>query len=132
MSGHDHARYRRFLNPWFTPVAMKEREPRIREIIGDDFRGELPSFEELTGLLNMSARTLRRRLEKEGTSYQRIKDNARRDAAITMLSRQGMTVSEVADYSSDFLKSVTAEVSFEYRGNLKTIKQELYVHPAKT
>ncbi len=70
---------------------------RIREIIGDDFRGELPSFEELTGLLNMSARTLRRRLEKEGTSYQRIKDNARRDAAITMLSRQGMTVSEVAE-----------------------------------
>ena len=43
-----------------------------------------------------------------------------------------VTVSEVADYSSDFLKSVTAEVSFEYRGNLKTIKQELYVHPAKT
>lgn len=30
----DHGRYRKFLNPWFTPVAMKEREPRIREIIG--------------------------------------------------------------------------------------------------
>ena len=57
----------------------------------------MPSFEELTGLLNMSARTLRRRLEKEGTSYQRIKDNARRDVAISMLSRDGMTVSEVAE-----------------------------------
>lgn len=70
---------------------------RIREIIGDDFRDELPSFEELTGLLNMSARTLRRRLEKEGTSYQRIKDNARRDVAISLLSRDGLTVSEVAE-----------------------------------
>ncbi|MDX1733694.1 MAG: AraC family transcriptional regulator ligand-binding domain-containing protein [Halioglobus sp.] len=70
---------------------------RIREILGDDFREEMPSFEELTGLLNMSARTLRRRLEKEGTSYQRIKDNARRDAAISMLSRDGMTVSQVAE-----------------------------------
>ena len=70
---------------------------RIREILGDDFRDELPSFEELTGLLNMSARTLRRRLEKEGTSYQRIKDNARRDVAITLLSREGLTVSEVAE-----------------------------------
>ncbi len=70
---------------------------RIREILGDDFRDELPSFEELTGLLNMSARTLRRRLEKEGTSYQRIKDNARRDVAITLLSRDGLTVSEVAE-----------------------------------
>ena len=70
---------------------------RIREILGDDFREEMPSFEELTGLLNMSARTLRRRLEKEGTSYQRIKDNARRDVAISMLSREGLTVSEVAE-----------------------------------
>ncbi|MEM9254923.1 MAG: AraC family transcriptional regulator ligand-binding domain-containing protein [Pseudomonadota bacterium] len=70
---------------------------RIREILGSDFREEMPSFEELTGLLNMSARTLRRRLEKEGTSYQRIKDNARRDAAISMLSQQGLTVSEVAE-----------------------------------
>jgi len=70
---------------------------RIREILGDDFREEMPSFEALTGFLNMSARTLRRRLEKEGTSYQRIKDNARRDAAITMLSREGLTVSEVAE-----------------------------------
>jgi AraC-like DNA-binding protein len=70
---------------------------RIRQLLGNDFRREMPSFEELTGLLNMSARTLRRRLEKEGTSYQRIKDNARRDMAITMLSRDGLTVSEVAE-----------------------------------
>lgn len=70
---------------------------RICEILGDDFRQEMPSFEELTGLLNMSARTLRRRLEKEGTSYQRIKDNARRDVAISLLSQDGMTVSEVAE-----------------------------------
>ena len=46
---------------------------------------------------NMSARTLRRRLEKEGTSYQRIKDNARRDVAISLLSRDRLTVSEVAE-----------------------------------
>ena len=70
---------------------------RIRELLGSDLRGELPSFEELTSLLNMSPRTLRRRLEKEGTSYQRIKDNARRDAAISLLSRERMTVSDVAE-----------------------------------
>ena len=70
---------------------------RIREIIGEDFRLEMPSFEELTGLLGMSARTLRRRLEKEGTSYQRIKDTSRRDVAISLLCDDGMTVSEVAE-----------------------------------
>lgn len=31
----DHAKYRRFLNPWFTPVAMKTMEPRIRAIVGE-------------------------------------------------------------------------------------------------
>jgi AraC-like DNA-binding protein len=70
---------------------------RIRVLLGDDFREDMPCFEELTGLLNMSARTLRRRLEKEGTSYQRIKDNVRRDAAITLLTREHMTVSDVAE-----------------------------------
>ena len=70
---------------------------QIGEILGADFREEMPSFEELTDLLNMSARTLRRRLEKEGTSYQRIKDNARRDVAISLLSRDRLTVSEVAE-----------------------------------
>jgi AraC-like DNA-binding protein len=70
---------------------------RIREVLGEDLRLEMPSFRELTELLNMSARTLRRRLEKEGTSYQRIKDNARRDVAISLLSKEGLTVSEVAE-----------------------------------
>jgi AraC-like DNA-binding protein len=70
---------------------------RIHRLLGEDFRDELPSFEKLTQLLNMSPRTLRRRLEKEGTSYQRIKDNARRDVAIGLLSRERLTVSEVAE-----------------------------------
>jgi cytochrome P450 len=30
----DHMKYRRFLNPWFTPVAMNAMEPRIRATIG--------------------------------------------------------------------------------------------------
>ncbi len=70
---------------------------RIRNILGNDFSRDLPGFEDLTLALNMSARTLRRRLEKEGTSYQKIKDNARRDKAISLLSRERMTISDVAE-----------------------------------
>ncbi len=88
------APYHVVIDPLATTLGITHR---IREILGDDFREEMPSFEELTQLLNMSARTLRRRLEKEGTSYQRIKDNARRDVAISLLSRDGLTVSEVAE-----------------------------------
>ncbi len=79
------------------PASVDSTTDRIRQFIGEDFRQEMPSFEALTRFLNMSARTLRRRLEKEGTSYQRIKDNARRDAAISMLSQRGLTVSDVAE-----------------------------------
>jgi len=87
--------------PYYLVVAPKPSSLsityRIRELLGEDFRCELPTFEELTSLLNMSARTLRRRLEREGTSYQRIKDNARRDAAIALLQGESVTVSEVAE-----------------------------------
>ena len=31
----DHGRYRRFLNPWFTPVAMNDMEPKIRAIVSE-------------------------------------------------------------------------------------------------
>ena len=88
------APYYMIIEPLLSTVSITHR---IRGILGDDFRQEMPSFEGLTVLLNMSARTLRRRLDKEGTSYQRIKDNARRDVAISMLSRDRLTVSEVAE-----------------------------------
>jgi AraC-like DNA-binding protein len=68
---------------------------RIQELLGRDLL-EPPDFEALTRMLNMSARTLRRRLEKEGSSYQRLKDNTRRDAAISLLSRTRLPIAEIA------------------------------------
>lgn len=35
----DHGKYRKFLNPWFTPVAMQDMEPRIRSVIGEMIDG---------------------------------------------------------------------------------------------
>jgi AraC-like DNA-binding protein len=89
------APYHVFIKPITSDASITTQ---IRELLGSDFRGVLPNFEELTVRLGMSARTLRRRLEREGTSFQRIKDNARRDAAISMLSRERMTVSAVAEH----------------------------------
>ena len=34
-----HAKYRQFLNPWFTPVAMNRMEPRIRAILSEMIDG---------------------------------------------------------------------------------------------
>ncbi|GAA4883600.1 AraC family transcriptional regulator [Ferrimonas pelagia] len=70
--------------------------PRIRALIGYNFTKKIPSFDEMASLLNTSSRTLRRRLESEGTSYQQIKDDCRRDAAIEYLSRSELSINAVA------------------------------------
>lgn len=47
--------------------------------------------------LNMSEQTLRRKLKTEGTSFQEIKDNLRRDVAIYHLSRGKRKISDIGD-----------------------------------
>ncbi|KEQ19758.1 AraC family transcriptional regulator [Endozoicomonas numazuensis] len=69
---------------------------KIRSLIGSNFTRKIPGFDEVAEMLNISSRTLRRRLEKEGTSYQRVKDDCRRDAAIDYLTRSDMSINSVA------------------------------------
>jgi AraC-like DNA-binding protein len=59
---------------------------RIRRRLRQSLPGDLPEFEVLAAELNMTPATLRRRLHEEGTFYQSIKDQLRRDLAIGYLS----------------------------------------------
>ncbi|MER7109254.1 AraC family transcriptional regulator [Streptomyces sp. NPDC000229] len=56
----------------------------------------LPSLGEIAVRLAVSPATLRRRLQQEGTSYQRLKDTVRRDAAIAGLVEGNEPVAELA------------------------------------
>ncbi|MBD2858179.1 AraC family transcriptional regulator [Spongiibacter sp. KMU-158] len=69
---------------------------RVRAMIGHDFSKGFPSFEKITDALNMSAPTLRRRLKKEGTTFQQLKDECRRDAAMAYLSNSELSINAVA------------------------------------
>lgn len=69
---------------------------RVRAMIGQDFSQGFPSFERITEALNMSAPTLRRRLKKEGTTFQQLKDECRRDAAMAYLSGSELSINGVA------------------------------------
>ena len=51
----------------------------------------------MAALLGISAQTLHRRLAASDTSYQKIKDNLRREMAIRQLTEQRMTVEQVAE-----------------------------------
>lgn len=67
---------------------------RLRGSVGE--ADSWPVFEDLAAELGSTAATLRRRLEREGTSYQAIKDQLRSDVAIDYLCNSSLSVEEIA------------------------------------
>ncbi|MFF8379963.1 AraC family transcriptional regulator [Streptomyces sp. NPDC015661] len=60
---------------------------RVRHLIGRALpAGPVPTPEELADRLSVSPQTLRRQLAAEGTTYQRLRDQVRRDHAIAELT----------------------------------------------
>lgn len=57
---------------------------------------EWPGLDEMAVCLGKAASTFRRRLEAEGTTFQVIKNELRRDMAIHALREQGMPIAELA------------------------------------
>lgn len=58
---------------------------------------QLPRIAEVAGHFHLTTQTFHRRLKKEGTSYQRIKDGIRRDIAVTKLVKERLPVYKVAE-----------------------------------
>jgi AraC-like DNA-binding protein len=69
---------------------------RLRRRLRELLPGEVPDFDTLAAELNMTAATMRRRLAEEGASYQGIKDQLRRDLAISYLSHSDRSVMDIA------------------------------------
>jgi AraC-like DNA-binding protein len=70
---------------------------RVRRLIGTDFQRPLPSLQEVADRLHMTTPTLHRRLREEGTSFQQLKDECRRDTAIGYLTRGDFTTAQLAE-----------------------------------
>lgn len=82
----------------------------IRSLLGNKFVDGLPSFEEIADRLGVSPSSLRRRLMSEQTSYQRLKDDCRRDAAIRLLQGSELSVTDIGEQlgfaeTSSFIRS---------------------------
>lgn len=88
------APYQMMVEPHYAQTS--ELLSRVRRIMGYDLGAGFPAFEEVASALNMSPPTLRRHLRKEGTSYQQLKDNCRRETAVAYLSRPELSVNAVA------------------------------------
>ena len=81
------------LNAQFSTPSLVED---VRAELGRCMRGERPSVEMIAARLHISPRTLQRRLQEAGTSYQRILDDVRRDTARRLLSHTDLETGEVA------------------------------------
>jgi AraC-like DNA-binding protein len=69
---------------------------RVRRLLRQFLPGTVPDFEELAAEMSMTPATMRRRLNEEGESYQSIKDQLRRDLAISYLSHSNRSVMDIA------------------------------------
>ena len=68
---------------------------RVRDVLMQRLAHGKPSQEQVAELLNVSARTLQRKLGESGTTYKEILDETRRVLALAYLSSPGRSVSDV-------------------------------------
>ena len=103
---------------------------QVMAMLGKDFSREMPSAEEVASVLNMSVSTMRRRLTEENTSYQKIKDECRKEAAITYMNAPQLSINDIAslmgfDEPSAFFRSFkkwTGMTPGEYRKSEEFMK----------
>ncbi|MFJ6519827.1 AraC-like DNA-binding protein [Streptomyces filamentosus] len=70
---------------------------RVRHLIGRALpAGPVPTPEELAERLSVSPQTLRRQLAAEGTTYQRLRDQVRRDHAIAELTAGRVSIERLS------------------------------------
>ena len=89
----------------------------------------MPSFTEVARTLHMSESSLRRRLQKEDTSYQALKDEVRCEVAIDKLLNEQAKIADLADYlgftePSSFVrsfKSWTGQTPNSYRERIQAL-----------
>jgi AraC-like DNA-binding protein len=94
---------REFLDNAVYELIAIDREPvstsaAIKSLISIDLPSGMPSFSRISQHLHMSESSLRRRLQKENTSYQSLKDEVRCQIAIDKLLHEGASVADLADY----------------------------------
>lgn len=101
----------------------------IKSLITIDLPTGLPSFTQISNHLHMSESSLRRRLQKENTSYQNLKDEVRCQVAIDKLLNESIKVADLSDFlgftePSSFVRSFknwTGETPKSYREKIQSL-----------
>jgi AraC-like DNA-binding protein len=68
----------------------------VRRFLAEELSNGQPGLEQLASRLRMSARTLHRRLEQEGTNFRRVLTEVRRELAVRHLLERRLAIGEIA------------------------------------
>jgi AraC-like DNA-binding protein len=112
---------------------------RVRQHVTDCLPN-IPTIQKVALELHHSARTLSRRLDAEGTNFQSIKDEVRRDIAIQKLTRSHDAIASIAfdvgfDSVSAFHRAFrhwTGSTPNAYRTTVSTIYSDATMHARST
>ena len=123
-----------FLNNMVHQLIASERGPAstsaaIKSLVSIDIPNGMPSFTEIADHLHMSESSLRRRLQKEATSYQALKDEVRCEVAVDKLLNENAKVADLAEHlgfaePSSFVrsfKSWTGQTPRDYRERIRAL-----------
>ena len=69
---------------------------QVRRLLGQSLPDTMPDPQEVAARLALSTQTLRRRLAAEGTSFQQIRDQLRRDVAIAALAAGTASIEDLS------------------------------------
>jgi AraC-like DNA-binding protein len=83
---------------------------RVREVLTQRLRDREPSQEEVAEILNVSSRTLQRKLGESGTTFKELLDESRRTLALAYLSTPQNSIGEITyllgfSCSSSFIRA---------------------------
>ncbi len=70
---------------------------RVKQMLISDFKGQSASIEIAASKLNLTPRSLQRKLKDDGTSYRDIVNDLKKDLAQTIMKRSDFRVGEVAE-----------------------------------
>lgn len=79
----------------YVPASEKMQTHRVRDYL-ETRLGEQPTLASTGKALHLSTRSLSRRLAEEGTTFQAIKDELRRDMAINQLLKSNLSVTDIS------------------------------------
>ena len=130
---HTPASLSEFLDTSIYHLIVASREPAstsaaIKSLVSIDLPGGMPSFASLANALHMSESSLRRRLQKENTSYQALKNEVRCEIAVDRLLHDSVTIAEVSEFlgftePSSFVRSFKSWTGYTPNNYRERVRQ---------